>query len=134
MRPLLLLALLAIAASPPSEAKQKKPGSKSVTCECKCGSDEQLSGTPGIPRYSTQVTFSQPTSASDLSLNCHSNNGGGCRVQKPDGSYAVGTLSRCGEKTDAAAMKPGDAAPPTPDGGPADSTQPFRPGTPLLSQ
>jgi hypothetical protein len=104
MRPhslwLLALPLIVLIFAPSGDlaAKPKKPGSgTSCTCTCKSDAKDQTHSGVGISKWQSQVSFEETGGS------CYSNNGGGCRVKRPDGSYAPGTMSGCLTKSAGAA-------------------------------
>jgi len=126
-RPLALIAcglVLASAIGSDADARKKKVGTQGGTCSCECRSDER--NLSGLPKYTLDISF---TESNDY--NCRRNaDFGGCRIPKPGGGYAAGSIHLCTFKEAGEASLGTGGVDPSGGNGP---TQPFsRPGIILL--
>lgn len=69
-----------------ADARQKKPAQPTPNCRCGCFQDGYVGEGPR-PKITIEFYNKGGT--------CSSNNGGGCRLQQPDGTYKPGTVQGC---------------------------------------
>ncbi len=95
----IVFACVALVLTANVDARNKKPGSQASTCNCQCQSDEKMEKGGTFPAYTSWISFEEKSANA-----CHGYSGfGGCRIKKPDGSYAAGTMRFC-------SFKPAEAA------------------------